>query len=71
MKAAHPTGFKNGFADDKNAPLASGENVGFRAPSSSAGNEFEIIRNLANLNGFGLGELLIYGTPNNHAETSS
>ena len=70
MKAARPTRFERSYPTDPSGPLTRSSDGKSSVASTRAVNEFEIIRNLANWTSVGLGELLIYGMPNNQTKTS-
>ena len=69
MKTTHPAGFGIGPGGDKTPPAKQG------ATRSSAASpriliEFELVKNLMDGSNLGFGEVLVYGSPDDQAETS-
>ena len=69
MKAAHHSGFGLIPGGDSKSPVRTGE-AKSTASSPRVLIEFELVKNLMDGSNLGLGEVLVYGSPNEQAETS-
>lgn len=69
MKVTHLSGFGVGPGSDNKSPAGNGT-AKTTASSPRVLIEFELVKNLMDGSNLGLGEVLVYGSPNDQAEAS-